>query len=411
MKKVLHISTTYLKASETFIYSFVKNHNKYSPHVLTEDRINQDLFPDGGEGALNNIAVHEMRKLKPIDRVKNLLSKQVLIRNIASEKEYGKIIEEVKPDIMLAHFGQIGMYATPLKEKYDIPLVTYFYGIDLDYNKLNVELGKSGSGKINLPKISKSNYWRDGYKRLWEKGDAFLTFSSKARTHLISFLGAPEDKVFSIPGGVDLLRFNGKERTLPKNGEIRLVTVNRLVEKKGVEYAIRAMPTVLEKYPKAQYDIMGKGPLIEELQKIIDALGIGKNVRLLGFTPNNIMDKKLEEAHIFVNPSIVSKDGDMEGWVNVTLMESIAVGLPCVATFESGSETVIPGYTGYICAERDKKSVADNIIKLASDPKKYSEISINARLHAKENFSDKKQTKKLEAFFDKVLKTTPESFV
>ncbi|MFH1565750.1 MAG: glycosyltransferase [bacterium] len=398
MKKpiVAHISTTYLKPSETFIYSFVNSYKKYDPHVICEEWINKEMFPTEN--------VWEMPKLSFLERIENLISKQLFIRNIASERKYLSHLTKLKPDILLAHFGQIGMYAVPLKEKLNIPLVTYFYGIDLDYNKLSVELGKSGSTKFHIPFLSKKNYWQEGYKRLWEKGDAFLTFSAKSRAYLISVLGAPEKKVYSIPGGVDLSHFKFKQRELPKNGEIKLVTVNRLVPKKGVEYAIKAMPHILKKYPNATYEIMGKGPLLESLQLLVDKLGIGDNVKLLGFTPEEVLVKKLEGAHVFLNPSIVAEDGDIEGWVNVTLMESIASGLPAVATYESGSETVLPGYSGYICSERNEKDLAENVLMLLCDTKKYEQISRNCRELAERNFDTKKQTEKLENLLDTLRK-------
>ena len=393
--KVAHISSTYLKPSETFIYSFVNNHKNYEPYVITEEWINKEMFPTEN--------VWQMPKLNIFERIENLASKQLFIRNTASERKYLVGLSKAKPDIVLAHFGQIGVYATPLREKLNIPLVTYFYGIDLDYNKLAVELGESGSNKLHIPLLSRKNYWQDGYKRLWEKGDAFLTFSAKSRAYLIAVLGAPEEKVYSIPGGINLSHFKFKQRNLPENGEIKFVTVNRLVEKKGVEYAIKAMPQILKKYPKATYDIMGKGPLLESLQALVDKLGVGDRVKLLGFTPDEVLVKKLDEAHMFLNPSVVAKDGDIEGWVNVTLMESIASGLPCIATYESGSETVIPGYTGYICAERDENDLAENVLTLLCDSKKYERMSKNCRELAERNFDAKKQTGKLEFLFDELV--------
>ncbi len=197
--------------------------------------------------------------------------------------------------------------------------------------------------------------------------------------------------------------FKFKQRTLPKDGAIKFVTVNRLVEKKGVEYAIRAMPYILKKYPKATYEIMGKGPLMEFLKSLISKLKLEENVKLLGFTSDDILIKKLDAAHIFLNPSVVAKDGDIEGWVNVTLMESIASGLPCIATYESGSETVLPGYTGYICAERDEKDLAENILMFLCDTTKYEQMSKNCRELAERNSDAKKQTGKLESLFDILL--------
>ncbi|MBU1017077.1 MAG: glycosyltransferase [Patescibacteria group bacterium] len=392
---VAHISTTYLKPSETFIYSFVHNHKNYEPYIICEEWVNKEMFPTKN--------VWEMPKLSMLERAENLISKQLLIRNTASEKKYLSQLSKIKPNILLAHFGQIGMYATPLKEKLNVPLVTYFYGIDLDYRKLAVELGKSGSNKIHIPILSRKDYWRDGYKRLWEKGDAFLTFSAKSRAYLISVLGAPEEKVFSIPGGINLFHFKFKQRTLPENGEIKFVTVNRLVEKKGVEYAIKAMPYILKKYPKATYDIMGKGPLLESLQALVDKLGVGRSVKLLGFTPDEVLIKKLDEANVFLNPSVTAKDGDIEGWVNVTLMESIASGLPAIATYESGSETILPGFSGYICAERDEKDLAEKVLMLLCDIKKYEQMSRNCRSLAEMSFDAKKQTQRLEGLFDLIL--------
>src|SRR5690606_27469625 len=105
--------------------------------------------------------------------------------------------------------------------------------------------------------------------------------------------------------------------------------VGRLVEKKGAEYAIRALGDLRRRRPDIgwKFDFIGDGPLLGPLSALSASLGLADRIAFLGPRPHEEVKQRLREAHLFVLPSVTAPNGDMEG-VPVALMEAMACGLP-----------------------------------------------------------------------------------
>ena len=139
---------------------------------------------------------------------------------------------------------------------------------------------------------------------------------------------------------------------------VTLVTVARLVPKKGIEDAIRAVAALAPKYPTLSFHIVGDGPQRSGCQTLIEELGVQNQIRLLGQQPAEGVKHALKSADIFVAPSYTASDGDIEG-IPVAIMEAMASGLPVVSTNHSGiPELVMDGVTGCLVAERDVTNIA-----------------------------------------------------
>src|SRR5690606_8159727 len=126
------------------------------------------------------------------------------------------------------------------------------------------------------------------------------------------------------------------ERRPDADGPIRLVTIARLVEKKGIEYAIRAialLPPALR--ARIEYRIAGDGPLADELTTLATSLGVADRVLMLGWQDQAHVVGHVERAHLMLVPSVTAADGDQEG-IPVSAMEAMASGLPVIATQHSG---------------------------------------------------------------------------
>ena len=116
------------------------------------------------------------------------------------------------------------------------PMITMFHGYDI-----SLYVQQHGPGV---------------YKHLFARGDLFTCPSEFVRKRLIT-AGCPAEKVQRFKLGTDLQRFSFKERTLDSSGAIRLVTVARLTEKKGLEYSIRAVAKLSQRFAKLEYNIIG----------------------------------------------------------------------------------------------------------------------------------------------------------
>lgn len=164
-------------------------------------------------------------------------------------------------DIIHCHFGPSGNLGVLLKDVGAIrgKVITAFHGYDL------------------------SSYLEKNenciYETLFEMGDLFLPISRRWKEKLIK-LGCRKEKIFVHRMGIDVGRFGFLQRKIWKNGKISILTVARLIEKKGVQYGIRAVAKVLKHYADVEYRIAGDGPLKRDLIGLINRLNINKNVKV-----------------------------------------------------------------------------------------------------------------------------------
>lgn len=170
--------------------------------------------------------------------------------------------------------------------------------------------------------------------------------------------------------GIDTARYPFRERSIPVDGPIRALTVASLQEYKGHEYLLRALALGGDNSPRLEVTLIGGGPLHDELSTLATELGISDRVRFLGSQTEDVVRAELAACDLFVLPSIVAADGQMEG-LPVALMESLASGVPTVSTRLSGiPELVVDGVTGQIAEPADAESLRDAIDRAAkvADP-------------------------------------------
>jgi len=247
-------------------------------------------------------------------------------------------------DIAHCHFAPNGDLAVMLKHlgAFNGKIVTTLHG----------EVGYSG----------KKKYWK-GYQSLFEMGDLFLPMSNKEKQNLVD-LGCDSRKIRVHRMGVDTKKFDLTPYIPGQNRKIKLLTVGRLVEKKGVEYAIRAVAKVSTQYPDIEYNIGGDGPLTNDLQGLINQLHLNEKVKILGFQIQEEVVDLIKDSDLFIAPSVKSQDGDIEG-IPVVIMEAMARGLPILSTRHAGiPELVEDGKSGFLVPERDPDALAEKLAYL-----------------------------------------------
>ena len=183
--------------------------------------------------------------------------------------------------------------------------------------------------------------------------------------------GCPEEKIFVLPSGIDCEKLTYSKKTVPQGEPIRVVTIGRLVEKKGIAYAIEAMAKVIAAGRCATYEVVGEGVLRGQLERLIEERGMQAHIRLLGRRTHDETIRLLQGAHMLMAPSITAADGDQEGIPNV-LKEAMAMGLPVMGTRHSGiPELVEDGVSGYLVNERDVDALADRLSYLIDHPERW----------------------------------------
>ncbi|MBP2381024.1 glycosyltransferase involved in cell wall biosynthesis [Brachybacterium sacelli] len=160
--------------------------------------------------------------------------------------------------------------------------------------------------------------------------------------------------------GLELERFP----YLPRPGmrEVpRLLAVGRLVEKKGFAHLIDAVAALREAGTPVRAEIVGDGPLHEDLAARIAHHGLGQSVRLLGPRTQEEVRTLLQEADLFVAPFVIAEDGNADGLPTV-LLEAMASGIPCIAADVTAvGEVVRTGETGWLIRSGETAPLATAI--------------------------------------------------
>ena len=185
----------------------------------------------------------------------------------------------------------------------------------------------------------------------------------------VTKIGLSPERIHVHYSGIDTVKFAFRERPIDDQ-EVRIFTVGRLTEKKGMEYSIKAVAKLVTRYPAIQYTIAGEGHLRPQLEQLIRGLGTEKHIHLAGSLPSDEVGKLMYETDIFILASVTAKDGDQEG-MPVSLEEAMATGLPVIATRHSGiPELVQDGASGFLVPERDAEALAEKCEYLISHPQR-----------------------------------------
>ena len=262
---------------------------------------------------------------------------------------YARALERLPcPDVVLCHFGPNGELMVRLRKAFKASwaVATFFHGYDV-----SALLGRNGPGV---------------YDRLLREGDLFLPASEVFQERLLE-LGAAADRTVVQRMGVRPERLTSEEEeNTAARREFVFVSVGRLVEKKGLEYAIQAIAKCrqMDLDVKLTLVIVGDGPLMGHLLDKIRELRVEDIVRIHGSLPRERIREKLLAANAFILPSVTAEDGDMEA-SPVAISEAMAVGLPVLSTHHGGiPEIVDHEVTGLLVAERDVNALADAMYRV-----------------------------------------------
>ncbi|WP_018131683.1 glycosyltransferase [Effusibacillus pohliae] len=354
MVKVAVVRSWYLPLSETFIYSELVNLRVVSPVVCTKRILNLKHFP-----------------FHPIFQFKRL-------------PDLERILREQNIDLIHARFGTTGAEILNVKKKLGLPMLTSFHGFDLPSNR------------VSLAK------YKGNLQRLFAEGEAFTVTSENMREVLLRF-GCPSEKIRVHHSGIDVDRFAFKQRTFPADGKIILLSVGRLVEKKGMNYLLDAFHKVQQEYPNICLRIAGDGPYRERLRQQARSLRIQHKVEFLGEIPHQKVAEAMQQAHLFALASVTTRNGNQEGIPNV-LKEAMATGLPVVATSHAGiPELVKHKKSGYLVRERDSAELAKRLLDLIRNPHKWGKMGEKGRKTVIKSFRLQTQVLELEKMYADIL--------
>ena len=171
-----------------------------------------------------------------------------------------------------------------------------------------------------------------------------------------------------------------------RSAEPTVLSVGRLIARKGFDNVIQAFPLVLKRFPTARYEIVGAGPQRAELEALAERDGVKDRVSFLGAVDDEGMRAAYARAWCFALP-VRASGSDVEGFGLVYLEAAIA-GLPTIGGCGSGAEDAIAaGDTGLLVDGTSKAAVAEAIIALLEDPERAATMGRRGRERALEHFT------------------------
>ena len=240
------------------------------------------------------------------------------------------------------------------------------------------------------------------YDQLFQEGEFFLANCEFFRNRAIK-LGCDPNRIVVHGSGLDCSKFAFKARYFPADGKVRIATTGRLVEKKGIEYGIRAVAKIAEFNQNIEYNIIGDGDLKEHFEKLIAQLNIERIVKILGWRQQQEIIEILDNCHIFVAPSVTASDGNQDAPVN-TLKEAMSMGLPVISTQHGGiPELVEDGVSGFLVPEKDADAIAEKLNYFIQHPEIWEAMGKAGRARVEEKYDMNKLNDELVEIYQQML--------
>lgn len=248
-------------------------------------------------------------------------------------------------DIIHAHVAlPDGVAAVLLKEKYKKPLIVTIHGQDLQHT------------------ISRNKRCKQELFKVFKSADRVISVSNKLKNLACKEFGY-ENKNIVINNGIDLddFRFQtNNENNKPKKCR-NIISVSSLIPSKGIDLNIMAISKLITKYPEIRYLVVGSGPEMETLRRLVNILNLNDKVIFLGQLSHQQVLKHISEADIFSLPS-------WEEGFGIVYIEAMALGKPVLACQGEGIEDVVKHMeTGLLVKPKDVDSLVESLDYLLSN--------------------------------------------
>jgi phosphatidylinositol alpha-1,6-mannosyltransferase len=227
---------------------------------------------------------------------------------------------------------------------------------------------------------------------VFERADVIIANSSFTRDLLVK--AGVRQNVSVVHLGID-----DSPAPRARAADPTLLSVGRLIPRKGFDRVIEALPRVLQRFPAARYEIVGAGPQRAELEALAARCGVSDHIAFLGAVDDARMRQAYARAWCFVLP-VRANGSDVEGFGLVYLEAAIA-SLPTVGGRGSGAEDAIAaGDTGLLVDGTSADAVGDAIIALFGDPVAAAMMGLRGRERALRDFNWKKTAAQIAALMN-----------
>ena len=316
----------------------------------------------------------------PIYSLKNAPTVIKLIRNIYLLSNYAL---KYKPNVIITSGKHATWYGACLKFIFRKKLICFAHGS---------EFGTKSKKEIKI------NNWSYSYV------DELISVSEYTLKYIREHTKINCKKSIVINNGADqnlfyhinskkIQDFKRKNNLLNKN---ILLTLGNVSERKGQWVVIKALPSILEKYPNTFYYCIGNPSEEKRFNKMAQELGVASNVIFTGVKPNNELRFWLNSADVFIMSSTHTSYGDFEGF-GISVIEAALCATPAIVTKGNNGviESIKEGFTGFGIIEKDHVDLSNKINLLLSDEKLRKQLGDNAKERALKKFTWKIKANKI----------------
>ncbi|WP_229397873.1 glycosyltransferase [Micromonospora okii] len=257
------------------------------------------------------------------------------------------------PDVAHAHFWTSGLATVHAGRRAGVPVALTYHGLGTVRRRHQGARDTSPPGRV-------------GYERALGRAVDRVVAQCQEEVGELVRLGVPRSRMVLVPSGVDERIFRPDGPAAPRHpGRSRIVTVGRMVERKGFQEVVRALPAV----PDAECVVVGGPPaemlpadgFARRLTALAESCGVADRVKLLGGLPREELASWYRSADVVVTAPWYEPFG-------LTALEGMACGVPVIGTNVGGiADTVVDGLTGDLVPPRDPRALGMAIRRLLAD--------------------------------------------
>jgi glycosyltransferase involved in cell wall biosynthesis len=300
------------------------------------------------------------------------LSPKQVGHNLLLGRRCSEFIESLEFDVDILH----GHFANPNRvggmlaaRDHDIPCTVTAHAVEI----------------FKQPNVDRIRYICDGM-------DHVIVPSEYNYRYLREEIGI-QNGITVVPATTRIDKFDPSMSTV----ENRILTVARLVEKKGYPFAIKAINALIEDGHNIEYHVIGTGDQEERLRKQVEEYNIDDHVDFLGHVSDERLRRELSEACVFLLPCVIAENGDRDA-MPVALKEAMASETACVSTTVSAiPELITDGEDGRLVPPENPEELATAVGELLKNSEKRQKLAQNGRETVHDKFD-------IEDSIDKLLK-------
>jgi colanic acid/amylovoran biosynthesis glycosyltransferase len=381
MPTVASYCTTFLKPEMLHIYRQITGLRRWHTVVITKERQSAERFPiaDGSIEVLPQARSNFIRRfwLKYVQRAPAIIYR-------GEYRALQHTLQRHQADVLHVYFGHTGVHLLPFLKHWGKPSIVSFHGMDIQ------------------PRKEDPSYIQR-LQEVLQTATLILARSESLQQKLLAY-GCPPEKLRLNRTSIPLQQFPIHPRSIPANSAWHFVQACRLIDKKGLDDALHAFSQFVKLAPQAHFTIAGEGPLLQPLTQLRDQLGLQSHVTFTGFLSGADLVQVYQQAHIFIHPSRVTADGNMEGIPN-SMIEAMCTGLPIIATLHGGiPEAVKHGVTGLLVPERSVTELYNAMLQLLQPEGVWQQFSTAAATDIRAQFELEQNIAALEACYDEALR-------